>query len=132
MSGLADPNAAHWSAELVAEAAGARGNGQVGSRLVNETDDYRIWLIEIAPGARLPFHTHVLNYFWVATSHGRARSRNPDGRVAEMDYVPGDTRHMHFAAGEFMTHDLENIGSSVLTFTTVEDKRSPNRALPLD
>jgi len=132
MSVHADPKAPHWSADLVAEAAGARDNGQVGSRLVNETDEYRIWLIEIAPGARLPFHTHVLNYFWVATSHGRARSRNPDGRVVEMDYAPGDTRHMHFGAGEFMTHDLENIGSTVLSFTTVEDKRSPNRPLPLD
>jgi hypothetical protein len=131
MSCQADPNAKHWSADLVAEAAGAQGNGQVGSRLVNETDEYRIWLIEIAPGARLTFHTHVLNYFWVATSQGRARSRNPSGRVVEMDYSPGDTRHMHFSAGEFMTHDLENIGSTVLTFTTVEDKRSPNRPLVL-
>ncbi len=131
MSALPDPNAPHWSVDLVTEAAGARGNGQVGSRLVNETDEYRIWLIEIAPGARLPFHTHVLNYFWVATSSGRARSRNPEGRVVEMDYAPGDTRHMHFGLGEFMTHDLENIGSTVLCFTTVEDKRSPNPPLPL-
>ena len=127
-----DPHALHWSPALVAEAAGARDNGRVGSRLVDETSEYRIWLIEIAPGARLPFHTHVLNYFWVATSQGRARSRNPDGRVVEMDYAPGDTRHMHFAEGEFMTHDLENIGSTVLTFTTVENKLSPNRPLPLD
>jgi hypothetical protein len=39
---------------------------------------------------------------------------------------------MHFGLGEFMTHDLENIGNTVLSFTTVEDKRSPNRPLPLD
>jgi hypothetical protein len=31
-----------------------------------------------------------------------------------------------------MTHDLENIGNTVLTFTTVENKLSPNRPLPLD
>lgn len=132
MSAQADPQAPHWSPALVAEAAGARDNGRVGSRLVDETSEYRIWLIEIAPGDRMPFHTHVLNYFWVATSHGRARSRNPDGRVVEMDYAPGDTRHMHFAAGQFMTHDLENIGNTVLNFTTVENKLSPNRPLPLD
>jgi hypothetical protein len=30
-----------------------------------------------------------------------------------------------------MTHDLENIGDTLLTFTTVEDKRSPNAPLPL-
>lgn len=128
---MPDPNAPHWSEALIAEAAGAGRNGRVGSRLVSETDDYRIWLIEIPPGGRLPFHTHVLNYFWVATSAGRARSRRPDGQVGEMSYSVGETRHMAFAKGESMTHDLENIGDTVLTFTTVEDKRSPNAPLSL-
>ncbi|MES2847072.1 MAG: hypothetical protein V4747_18790 [Pseudomonadota bacterium] len=125
------PNPPDWSDALRDELAKAGRNGQVGSTLVNETDLYRIWLISIEPGQRLQFHTHVLNYFWVATSAGRARSRYADGRVAEMDYRPGQTQHMEFAAGEAMTHDLENIGKTVLTFTTVEDKRSANRPLPL-
>jgi quercetin dioxygenase-like cupin family protein len=110
--------------------AGAQ-NGPVGTRLVSETDRYRIWLIDLPPGARLPMHTHVLNYFWVATSAGRARSHHGDGRVVEMDYVPGQTQHMDFGPGESMTHDLENIGDSLLTFTTVEDKRSANAPLAL-
>ena len=38
---------------------------------------------------------------------------------------------MNFSAGESMTHDLENIGQTILTFTTVEDKRSANVPLPL-
>jgi hypothetical protein len=38
---------------------------------------------------------------------------------------------MDFGQGQSMTHDLENIGDTVLTFTTVEDKRSPNAPLPL-
>ena len=121
----------YWSPELIAELAGARQNGQVGSRLVSETEDYRIWLIDIPQGQRLAFHTHVLNYFWVATSHGRARSRSPDGRVTEMSYAIGDTKHMQFGNGDYMTHDLENIGETLLSFTTVEDKRSANLALPL-
>ena len=125
-------NRAHWSPALVAELAGAKDNGRVGSRLVSETTEYRIWLIDIPQGYRLGFYTHVLNYFWVATSRGRARSRSPDGRVSEMSYAIGDTKHMQFAAGEFMTHDLENIGDTVLSFTTVEDKRSANAPLPLD
>ncbi|KPQ07373.1 MAG: Protein of unknown function (DUF1637) [Rhodobacteraceae bacterium HLUCCA12] len=122
----------HWSPELVEELAQAHTNGRVGSRLVSETDEYRIWLITMPPGARLPFHTHVLNYFWTATSEGRALSRYADGTVREMDYTVGLTQHMHFAAGESMTHDLENIGDTVLCFTTVEDKRSANAPLPLD
>lgn len=124
-------DAPHWSSALIRELQDAGRNGRVGSRLVDETDNYRIWLIEIAPGDRLSFHTHVLNYFWTATSTGRARSRYADGRVVDMDYAPGQTRHMAFGAGESMTHDLENIGDTVLTFVTVEDKRSTNAPLPL-
>lgn len=130
-AGCPDPNAPHWSQDLIQELDGAARNGRVGSRLVSETDTFRVWTIEIAPGDRLPFHTHVLNYFWTATSAGSARSRYADGRVVDMDYTPGQTRHMDFAAGESMTHDLENIGQSVLTFVTVEDKRSANAPLAL-
>jgi hypothetical protein len=121
----------HWTDVLREEAEGARTNGRVGHRLVSETEQYRVWLIDLAPGERIGFHTHVLDYFWVATSGGRARSRHADGRVVEVDYDLGDVRHMAFAAGESMTHDLENIGDTRLTFTTVEDKRSVNAPLPL-
>ena len=120
-----------WPEALRAELAQAGRNGPVGSTLVSENDQYRIWLIEIAPGERLAFHTHVLNYFWVATAAGTARSRYADGRVAEVSYKVGQTQHMEFSEGQSMTHDLENIGDTVLTFTTVEDKRSANAALPL-
>lgn len=121
----------HWTPELVEEFESAGTNGRVGSDLVSETEDYRIWLISMQPGERLPFHTHVMNYFWTATSPGRALSRYADGRVQTLDYTVGMTRHMKFAAGESMTHDLENVGDTVLCFTTVEDKRSPNAPLPL-
>ena len=107
------------------------GNGMVGQRLLSETDDVRVWRIELAPGERVAFHTHVLNYFWVATAPGAARSHYADGRIVEVAYATGQTQHMTFAAGEFMTHDLQNIGPTVLTFTTVEDKRSANAPLPL-
>jgi len=126
-----DVSADIWPQALRVELATANRNGRVGSALVSETDQYRIWLITLAPGERLPFHTHVLNYFWVATTAGSARSRYADGRVAEMHYMPGQTSHMTFAAGDSMTHDLENIGGTVLCFTTVEDKRSANDPLPL-
>ena len=122
---------APWSDALRTELSDAGRNGQVGSVLVNETDLFRIWLITLAPGERLAFHTHVLTYFWVATSAGLARSRYADGRTVEMAYSIGQTQHMTFAAGESMTHDLENIGQTILTFTTVEDKRSANAPLPL-
>lgn len=121
----------HWSPELVAELAAGRRNGRVGSVLVSETDTLRVWHLSLQPGERLGFHTHVLPYFWTATTAGRARSRYADGRVEEPSYELGTTRHFDFKAGESMTHDLENIGDSVLSFVTVEDKRGANAPLPV-
>lgn len=119
----------HWTPALRAELEAAGGNGQVGSRIVSETDRVRVWLIEMQPGERLPFHTHVLDYFWTATTAGRARSRYADGTVAEGDYAVGATKHFAFAQGEAMTHDLENIGDTVLCFTTVEFLKGANPPL---
>ena len=119
----------HWTDALRAELGAAHANGTVGSRIVSENDRVRVWLIEMQPGERLPFHTHVMDYFWTATSPGRARSRYSDGKVAEVSYQVGDTRHFHFGRGESMTHDLENIGDTVLCFTTVEFLDSANAPL---
>ena len=119
----------HWTPKFIAELEGASQNGRVGSTLVSESDRARVWLIEMQPGDRLPFHTHVLDYFWVATSPGKARSGYADGNVAEVDYEIGTTKHFTFKKGESMTHDLENIGDTVLCFTTVEYFDSANDPL---
>lgn len=105
------------------------GNGRVGSRLVSETERVRVWSLTLKPSERIGFHTHVLDYFWTAVTGGRARSHYGDGRVAEVSYQPGDTQHHTFGPGEFMTHDLENIGDTDLTFTTVEFKDGANAPL---
>lgn len=113
-------------------AAAMAGNGRVGSVLASENERVRVWTIALKPGERLAAHKHVLDYFWTATSAGASCSHFSDGRITETSYVPGDTRHYHFGAGEFMIHDLENTGSTVLTFVTVELKESANPPLALD
>jgi len=121
-----------WSPEHLKEFEAAHANPRVGSRLVSETDDFRIWSISLKPGERLPFHKHVLDYFWTAVTPGRARSHVDDGSVREMDYVPGQTQHHHYGPGEYKIHDLENVGSTELVFTTVEIKKSANPPLRID
>ncbi len=129
---LADPvPPSDWPPELEAELRRNALNGHVGSRLVSETDRVRVWLIALQPGERLPLHRHVLDYFWVATSPGKARSHALTGETNEWSYAVGDTKHMCFALGQSMIHDLENIGDTLLTFTTVELKESANTPLVL-
>jgi hypothetical protein len=106
-------------------------NGCVGSVLLSETERVRVWSIRLRPGDKLPFHRHVLNYFWTAITPGQARSHYHDGRTEEPVHRAGDTKHLTFGAGEFMVHDLENIGSTDLVFTTVEFLDSPNAPLAI-
>ncbi len=116
---------------LAQEFADARTNGCVGTRLLSEDARCRVWTIVLAPGERIGFHTHVLDYFWTAVTAGRARSHYGDGRVAEVDYRAGDIQHLSFGQGESMTHDLANIGETELIFTTVEFLDSANAPLDL-
>ncbi len=87
--------------------------------------------IHLKPGERVGFHRHVLNYFWVAINAGRSLSHYSDGESRETVYEVGTTRHFHFGEGEFMLHDLTNIGDTELIFTTVEFKDLPNSPLPI-
>jgi quercetin dioxygenase-like cupin family protein len=121
-----------WTPQLRDELERLDQNGRVGSRLVSSTERVRVWHIHLAPGQRLPFHRHVLDYFWSVLTSGRARSHYGDGRVQEFDYAAGETQHHHYGAGESMIHDLENIGDTELIFTTVEFLDSPNRPLDVD
>jgi hypothetical protein len=120
-----------WPRERVGELGANAFNGAVGDRLLSQSDRARVWSIRLAPGERIGFHRHVLDYFWTALTDGKARSHYGDGRVAETAYRAGDTQHFRFAAGEFMIHDLENIGETELAFMTVEFLDSANRPLPV-
>jgi quercetin dioxygenase-like cupin family protein len=121
-----------WPQALRDEFAERLGNGQVGSRLVSRTDRVRVWHVNLKPGERLGFHTHVLDYFWTAMTGGRGRSHYGDGRMVEAAYQAGDTKHLTYGSGEFMIHDLMNIGETEMVFATVEFlEGSANAPLPL-
>ncbi|MBD0864206.1 MAG: hypothetical protein GDA36_00645 [Rhodobacteraceae bacterium] len=120
-----------WPEDIKAEIFTNQRNGRVGHELVSDTDDVRGWRIARAPGERVGFHCHMLNYFRVAINPGRSVSHYAPGETKVADYEPGTTRHFEFKENEFMLHDLTNIGDTELMFTTVEFKNSPNPPLPV-
>jgi hypothetical protein len=121
-----------WSAELRAEFETHSHDGNVGSRLLSQTPRARVWEIRLAPGERWHAHRHVLDYFWTAINAGRSRQHTHDGTTRDVSYRAGETRYFHFAAGEFLLHDIENVGDSDLIFATVEHLDSENQPLELD
>lgn len=105
-------------------------NGRVGSRLLSESSRVRVWEIRLQPGERVGAHRHVLDYFWTALNAGRSRQRTADGTTREVTYTAGETSHYTFKPGEYLLHDLENIGDTELVFSTVEFLDSQNAPLP--
>ena len=99
----------------------ARSNDRIGTELVKETAGMRIWHLRLAPGERLAPHRHDRPYFWTVLTDGKGRSTDGDGRVAEVSYTAGDTRHFpDLTPDDGFVHDLTNIGESELLFVTVE------------
>jgi mannose-6-phosphate isomerase-like protein (cupin superfamily) len=123
---------ADWTPELRDELRASATNAAVGTRLLLEDEHARHWEIRLAPGERIGFHRHVLDYVWTCVSGGLAVSRNGDGEKLDVTYGVGETRRLSFGAGESMTHDLANAGDGDLVFTTVEYLGSANTPLPLD
>ena len=121
-----------WPAAIKSEFAreNEQPNGCVGSDLLSETDKTRVWMIRLAPGERIGFHRHVLNYFWTAVTPCRGRQHLMDGTTVEYSYFAGETRHETYGAGEFKVHDLENLGDQEMIFMTVESiEGSANKPL---
>jgi hypothetical protein len=122
---------ADWPATITAEFATNEYNPRVGTRLLSTSERVRVWEIRLNPGERIGFHRHVLDYFWTAITPGKALSYQGDGTTIEATYTAGQTKHYVFGSGEYKVHDLQNIGSAELIFTTVEFLQSANSPLPL-
>jgi quercetin dioxygenase-like cupin family protein len=126
-------NKTAWPAEITAEfeRESKSHNPCVGSTLLSENDKVRVWMISLAPGERIGFHRHVLDYFWTAVSGGRGRQHLMDGSTVEYTYAAGETRHETYGAGEYKVHDLENLGDKQMVFMTIEFLNSANKPLPV-
>ncbi|CAN3127791.1 hypothetical protein ACNUDN_07735 [Mycobacterium sp. smrl_JER01] len=120
-----------WPDWLKAEFDAHAFDGHVGSRLLSANDRVRVWEIRLAPGERWHAHRHVLDYFWTAVNAGTSRQHTFDGTTRDVSYQAGETRHFHFGPGEYLLHDIENVGDTELVFTTVEHLDSTNSPLPV-
>ena len=135
---MLDKQAAHsdksaWPPQIQAEfdREAKAPNPCVGTMLLSENERSRVWMITLKPGERIGFHRHVLDYFWTSVNGGRGRQHVKGGTTVEYSYIPGETRHETYGAGEHKVHDLENIGEQDMIFMTVEFLESANKPMPL-
>jgi hypothetical protein len=124
-----------WSDVVKADFADHSHNTNVGSKLLSMDERVRVWSIHLEPGERLGAHRHTLDYFWTAINSGHSLQHVDDGSTRVVSYEAGETRHFDFAPGEYLLHDLENIGQMPLSFVTVEFRdrsrqSDPSKAIP--
>jgi hypothetical protein len=123
-----------WSDAVRADFAVNARNANVGSTLLSMDRRVRFWSIDLEPGERLGAHRHTLDYFWTALRAGHGLQHLADGSTRLVTYAAGETHHFDFAPGEFLLHDLENVGDTPLAFVTVEfrgaDSGRPGSAHP--
>ncbi len=124
---------AAWPSAIAAEFEREKSsnNGCVGSTLLSEDARVRVWIIRLAPGERIGFHRHVLDYFWTSVSGGKGRQHLMDGTTVEFTYRPGETRHETYGLGQYKVHDLENLGDKEMVFMTIEFLNSANKPLAI-
>ena len=97
-------------------------NRQLGTALWFENEHIRVFEVRLEPGERGPFHVHDATYLWTVVEPGRGLQRFGDGTFVVRDYALGQTKYLVHTADDPLVHDLENVGSSMLRFVTVELK----------
>lgn len=107
-------------AEFAAELRRAPANHELGTALLLVNDRVRVFEVRLEPGERGPFHIHDHDYFWTVVDPGRGRQRRTDGTWTVRDYRRGETRFLRHGPRDALIHDLENVGTTLLRFVTVE------------
>lgn len=95
-------------------------NFRVGTTILLESAEIRMWDFHLPPGYRHPFHCHRLNYCWVCTVPGRGRQRFTDGTMTVQQFSVGQVDFSHASPDAPLIHDLENVGETPLRFSTIE------------
>src|SRR3978361_550166 len=68
-----------WPAAIPTHVAAHATRPPVTTQLLLANDRVRVWEIRLAPGERIGFHRHVLDYFWTAVTAGTALSHQGGG-----------------------------------------------------
>ncbi len=111
----------HWTESLKKAIQLGANSHKIGQQLLLENKRVKIWHIELEPGQALPFHKHDKPYFYVCHTKGCSRSYFSNGSIIETYYEPNDIKYLNnLNTKNFFIHNLENIGTTTLHFTTVE------------
>jgi len=95
---------------------------EVGSSVLYENDDIKVWDLQLEPGQNHGMHKHTNDYVLVFIGDCRLRGVNEDGTTRfEQDMHDGDT-FLRKVDGEDV-HDALNVGDTLSRNLIIELKR---------
>ena len=91
---------------------------EVGTKVIFEDDEIKVWNLIIDPGEASGLHTHNHNYFYYVVEGSTLEIARADGTVDTMTAEPGDV----VGGKEGSTHDAKNVGDTRFRNVLVEVK----------
>ncbi len=92
----------------------------VGTRVVFEDDEIKVWNLIIDPGEASGMHTHGHDYFYYVVEGAELEIHRADGTVNAVTMTPGDV----VGGKEGSTHDARNVGGTRFRNVLVEVKET--------
>jgi hypothetical protein len=99
-----------------------QGDNLIGTELVFEDAQVRVWRIVLEPGEEAPWHTHELDYTSVSVEGDVIERLNADGTVDRIAVRPGAFTRWHQSTRR---HALRNVGAMRFANVIVELKGVP-------
>lgn len=117
--------------ELRQEARRNSKNGCVGREMVLENARVRIWRTVLEPGERMAYHTHTLDFIWIAISDCNLVFHDRDGASNTVEFGMGEVVYKRVPGKAELVRAVCNIGLDPAQFEVVEFLESGNSALPI-
>lgn len=94
----------------------------IGTSLLFEDEQVRIWEIVLEPGQEAPAHTHLLDYTTITIEGATLERLNADGTIDRSEAVPGRVLRWYQST---RTHGLRNVGATRFRNVIIELKDQP-------
>jgi hypothetical protein len=113
------------------DADGGRALGDIGTNVIYEDDQVRVWRLKLGPGEESPVHRHDLDHLLVQVSGDRIAvipepdTQGPFTEMLEADVVPGAVVHVRQGGVE----RARNVGSLPYLEVIVELKESVTKEI---
>jgi quercetin dioxygenase-like cupin family protein len=94
-------------------------NGPIGTEVIFENDDVRVWDMRIGPRGKKAWHHHTMDYIIISVTGGKAEIENVEGKSYLVDDRAGGVIWQD--AGQ--KHELRNLTDAPYQNILVELKR---------